>query len=431
MIEALIALAVLLLIIFLRIPIAFAMAIVGVAGFGLEIGWRPAMALIAQIARDTAETYEFSVVPLFILMGTFVGRSGLSHQLYAASNAFLGHRRGGLSMATIVACGGFSAICGSSLATAATMAKVAMPSMRRFGYADSLAAGSIAAGGTLGILIPPSVVLIIYGILTQTSISKLFAAGILPGIVGVLFYIGAVQATIRFKPELGPAAEYTPWRERWTALRQVWGVVVLFVVVMGGIYFGVFTPTEAGGIGAFGGFLFALFRGRLPWQALFGVLVETALLTSTLFMVLIGALLFANFINTIGMSQALIEFAGGLDVAPIVIILVIVGIYLVLGCVFESISMILLTVPVFVPLVDSLGFDLVWFGIVVVVVTEISLITPPIGVNVFVLRGLLPDVPTGRIFAGVTPFWIADIFRIAVIIFVPPLSLLLPSLMLG
>ena len=431
MIEALIALAVLLPIIFLRIPIAFAMAIVGVAGFGLEIGWRPAMALIAQIARDTAETYEFSVVPLFILMGTFVGRSGLSHQLYAASNAFLGHRCGGLSMATIVACGGFSAICGSSLATAATMAKVAMPSMRRFGYADSLAAGSIAAGGTLGILIPPSVVLIIYGILTQTSISKLFAAGILPGIVGVLFYIGAVQATIRFKPELGPAAEYTPWRERWTALRQVWGVVVLFVVVMGGIYFGVFTPTEAGGIGAFGGFLFALFRGRLPWQALFGVLVETALLTSTLFMVLIGALLFANFINTIGMSQALIEFAGGLDVAPIVIILVIVGIYLVLGCVFESISMILLTVPVFVPLVDSLGFDLVWFGIVVVVVTEISLITPPIGVNVFVLRGLLPDVPTGRIFAGVTPFWIADIFRIAVIIFVPPLSLLLPSLMLG
>ena len=431
MIEALIALAVLLPIIFLRIPIAFAMAIVGVAGFGLEIGWRPAMALIAQIARDTAETYEFSVVPLFILMGTFVGRSGLSHQLYAASNAFLGHRRGGLSMATIVACGGFSAICGSSLATAATMAKVAMPSMRRFGYADSLAAGSIAAGGTLGILIPPSVVLIIYGILTQTSISKLFAAGILPGIVGVLFYIGAVQATIRFKPELGPAAEYTPWRERWTALRQVWGVVVLFVVVMGGIYFGVFTPTEAGGIGAFGGFLFALFRGRLPWQALFGVLVETALLTSTLFMVLIGALLFANFINTIGMSQALIEFAGGLDVAPIVIILVIVGIYLVLGCVFESISMILLTVPVFVPLVDSLGLDLVWFGIVVVVVTEISLITPPIGVNVFVLRGLLPDVPTGRIFAGVTPFWIADIFRIAVIIFVPPLSLLLPSLMLG
>ena len=431
MIEALIALAVLLPIIFLRIPIAFAMAIVGVAGFGLEIGWRPAMALIAQIARDTAETYEFSVVPLFILMGTFVGRAGLSHQLYAASNAFLGHRRGGLSMATIVACGGFSAICGSSLATAATMAKVAMPSMRRFGYADSLAAGSIAAGGTLGILIPPSVVLIIYGILTETSISKLFAAGILPGIVGVLFYIGAVQAMIRFKPELGPAAKYTPWRERWVALRQVWGVVVLFVVVMGGIYFGVFTPTEAGGIGAFGGFLFALFRGRLPWQVLFGVLVETALLTSTLFMVLIGALLFANFITTVGMSQALIEFAGGLDVAPIVIVLVIVGIYLVLGCVFESISMILLTVPVFVPLVESLGFDLIWFGIVVVVVTEISLITPPIGINVFVLRGLLPDVPTGRIFAGVTPFWIADIFRIAVIIFVPPLSLLLPSMMLG
>ena len=426
MIEALTALAVLLLLIFLRLPIAFAMAIVGVTGFALEIGLRPALALIAQIARDTAETYEFSVVPLFILMGTFVGRAGLSHELYAASNAFLGHRRGGLSMATIVACGGFSAICGSSLATAATMAKVAMPSMRRFGYADSLAAGSIAAGGTLGILIPPSVILIIYGILTETSISALFIAGIVPGIVGVLFYVGAVQAVIRLKPELGPAAQRTPWPLRWAALRQVWGVALLFVVVMGGIYLGVFTPTEAGGIGAFGGFLFALLRGRLPWPALFGVLVETALMTSMLFVVLIGALLFANFITTVGMSQALIEFAGGLDVAPIVIVLVIVAIYLLLGCVFESVSMILLTVPVFVPLVDSLGFDLVWFGIVVVVVTEISLITPPIGVNVFV-----PEVPTGRIFAGVTPFWIADIFRIALIVFVPALSLFLPSLMLN
>ena len=431
MIEALAALAVLLLLIFLRLPIAFAMAIVGVTGFALEIGLRPALALIAQIARDTAETYEFSVVPLFILMGTFVGRAGLSHELYAASNAFLGHRRGGLSMATIVACGGFSAICGSSLATAATMAKVAMPSMRRFGYADSLAAGSIAAGGTLGILIPPSVILIIYGILTETSISALFIAGIVPGIVGVLFYLGAVQAVIRLKPELGPAAQRTPWPRRWAALRNVWGVALLFVVVMGGIYLGVFTPTEAGGIGAFGGFLFALLRGRLPWPALFGVLVETALMTSMLFVVLIGALLFANFITTVGMSQALIEFAGGLDVAPIVIILVIVAIYLLLGCVFESVSMILLTVPVFVPLVDSLGFNLVWFGIVVVVVTEISLITPPIGVNVFVLRGLLPEVPTGRIFAGVTPFWIADIFRIALIVFVPALSLFLPSLMLN
>ena len=431
MIEALTALAVLLLLIFLRLPIAFAMAIVGVTGFALEIGLRPALALIAQIARDTAETYEFSVVPLFILMGSFVGRAGLSHELYAASNAFLGHRRGGLSMATIVACGGFSAICGSSLATAATMAKVAMPSMRRFGYADSLAAGSIAAGGTLGILIPPSVVLIIYGILTETSISALFIAGIVPGIVGVLFYVAAVQTMVRLRPELGPAARRTPWPQRWIALRRVWGVALLFLVVMGGIYLGVFTPTEAGGIGAFGGFLFALLRGGLPWRTLFGVLVETALLTSMLFVVLIGALLFANFINAVGMSRTLIAFAGGLDVAPIVIILVIVAIYLVLGCVFESVSMILLTVPVFAPLVDSLGFDLVWFGIVVVVVTEISLITPPIGVNVFVLRGLLPEVPTGRIFAGVTPFWIADIFRIALVVFVPALALLLPSLMLN
>ena len=251
----------------LRMPIAFAMGIVGFVGFGLEIGWPPAMALIAQITYDTGLDYGLSVVPLFVMMGMFVARAGLSDDLFNASNAFLGHKRGGLAMATIVACGGFGAICGSSVATVATMAKVAMPSMRRFGYDDRLATGSIAAGGTLGILIPPSIVLIIFGLLTETSIGQLFAAGFLPGIVAIICYTLAVQFVTGRDEKLGPAAERTNWRGRLTALRGVWGVLLLFTVVIGGIYAGVFTPTEAAGIGAAGGFLFAYFRGRLTWAS--------------------------------------------------------------------------------------------------------------------------------------------------------------------
>ncbi|MCY4396331.1 MAG: TRAP transporter large permease [Rhodospirillaceae bacterium] len=437
MLAAALGFAVLLVLVFLRLPIAFAMALVGAVGYAILIDWPPAFSLIAQIARDTAESYALSVVPLFILMGNFVSRAGLSEQLYTASNAFLGHRRGGLAMATIVACGGFSAICGSSLATAATMAKVAMPSMRRFGYADSIATGSIAAGGTLGILIPPSVVLVIYGLITQSDVSKLFAAGILPGIVGILFYVGAVQFMIRLNPELGPPGERTAWPARWRALRDVWGVVVLFVVVIGGIYVGAFTPTEAAGIGAFGALLFTLFKRVLDRRMLFRVLAETGVTTSMLFVVLIGALIFANFINETGMPNQLAEFVRSLEIAPLFVIFGIMAIYILLGCVFESLSMLLLTVPVFVPLIvalaDGLGMTkpevLIWFGIVVVVVTEISLITPPVGLNVYVLRGVLPDVSTGTIFAGVTPFWCADILRLTLIVLVPPLSLFVPSLL--
>jgi C4-dicarboxylate transporter DctM subunit len=429
--------AALLVLVFIRLPIAFAMALVGAVGYAMLVDWPPAFSLVAQIARDSAESYALSVVPLFILMGNFVSRAGLSEQLYAASNAFLGHRRGGLAMATIVACGGFSAICGSSLATAATMAKVAMPSMRKYGYADSIATGSIAAGGTLGILIPPSVVLVIYGLITQSDVSKLFAAGILPGVFGILCYLGAVQFMIRIKPELGPPGDRMPWPDRWRALSRVWGVLILFAVVIGGIYVGAFTPTEAAGIGAFGAFLFTWFKGTLNWKMLFRVLSETAVTTSMLFVVLIGALIFANFINETGMPNGLASFVSSLSIAPLLVILGILIIYLLLGCVFESLSMLLLTVPVFVPLVVALSAGLgmtkpevlIWFGIVVVVVTEISLITPPVGLNVYVLRGVLPEVSTNTIFRGVTPFWCVDIIRLAVIVLVPALSLFVPSLL--
>ncbi|RBI86707.1 C4-dicarboxylate ABC transporter permease [Rhodosalinus halophilus] len=423
MTEALVGFAALLVLAFLRVPIAFVMILVGVAGLAWVNSPVAALYNLGQTGFDAAINYELSVVPLFVLMGNFVARARLAAELYDASNAFLGHRRGGLAMATVVACGGFSAICGSSLATAATMSKVAMPSMRRYGYNDRLAAGSIAAGGTLGILIPPSVLLVIYGILTQQSIGKLFAAGILPGLLGVLFYLAAVRYVTWRRPEMGPAGARQDWPARLRALRNVWGVLLLFAVVMGGIYGGVFSPTEAAGIGAVGAFLFALLRRALTWRILAEVLLESVATTAMLFTVLIGALMFANFINFTDFPPALLAFAQGFEETPWLVILAILAIYLVLGMVFESLSMILLTVPIFFPLVVSLGYDPIWFGIVVVVVTEISLITPPVGLNVFVLRGVLPDVRTGTIFRGVTPFWIADIFRLAAILLVPGLSL--------
>ena len=427
MTTALIAFAAMLALTFLRVPIAFAMALVGAAGFAFVRGIDPALALVGQVARDTVMTADLSVVPLFVLMGNFVSQAKLSDGLFAASHAFLGHRRGGLAMATIVACGGFSAICGSSIATAATMSKVAMPSMRRYGYDPGFAAGSIAAGGTLGILIPPSVIFVFYGLMTGTSISKLFAAGILPGIVGILLYIAAVKVTIYFRPGLGPQAERMSWPERWHALSGVLGVIVLFVIVIGGIYLGVFTPTEGAGIGAFGGFLFALTKRSLTLRKLRETLVETAITSSVLFSVLIGALLFANLVNAVGLPTELQRIVAESGLGPMGVIMLILVIYIILGCVLESMSMIILTIPVFVPVVTALNFDLIWFGVIVVVVTEIALITPPVGMNVFVLRSMLPDLTTGRIFRGVTPFIFADIVRLALLVFVPWISLFLPA----
>lgn len=427
MTEAIAGIALLLFLAFLRIPIAFVMIAVGFLGMAYVSSPTGALYNVGQTAYDAAINYELSVVPLFVLMGNFVARSRMAEELYNASNAFLGHRKGGLAMATVVACGGFSAICGSSLATAATMSKVAMPSMKRYGYSDSLAAGSIAAGGTLGILIPPSVILVIYGILTQTSIGKLFAAGVLPGLLGVLFYLAAVRFTIWRNPAAGPSGKRQSWRERMRALSSIWAVVILFGVVMGGIYGGVFSPTEAAGIGATGAFFFALARGALTVKSLIEILQESALTTAMLFTILIGALLFANFINLTDFPQALLALAAQFSDTPWLVIFAILLAYLIMGCVFESLSMILLTVPIFFPLVAELGYDPIWFGIVVVVITEISLITPPVGLNVFVLRGVLPEVSTATIFRGVTAFWVADLFRLVLIVMVPLLSLWLPS----
>ena len=436
MTEALIGFGAVLALVLLRMPIAFAMGIVGMAGYALETNFRAAISMVGRLFIDTAQDYGLSVVPLFILMGLFVNKGGMARELYQVSFAFLGHLRGGIAMATICACAGFSAICGSSLATAATMSKVAMPQMRKYGYHDRLSTASIAAGGTLGILIPPSVILVIYGLLTETSIGKLFIAGIIPGLIGIVFYLGAVKWTVSRDPESGPAGERTDWVGRRSALMGVWAVLLLFFLVIGGLYGALnfwplnlaFSPTEAAGMGAMGAFLIALARG-MRWKDTYQVLKESAFTTAQLFSVLIGAWIFSNFVNLAGLPEALLALVTENSVSPMMVMVLILLVYIALGCIFESLSMLLLTVPIFFPLVTSLGFDPVWFGIVVVVVTEISLITPPVGLNVFVLKGVVGDVSTGTIFKGVTPFWIADIFRLILLVMVPALSLFLPGFM--
>lgn len=429
MIDWIIGIAALLAMIAAGVPIAFAMTSVALVGIIAVIGLAPAFAILGQVFYDNGMSYTLSVMPLFVLMGNFVLKAGLADDMYAAANAWLRHYRGGLAMATIVACGGFSSVCGSSLATAATMARVSMPSMRRYGYSDALATGSIASGGTLGILIPPSIVLVLYGVIAQESIGKLFLAGILPGLVGVLGYLVAVRISMMLETHHTERLEALPFMDRVRATKGVIGILGLFVCVMGGIYLGIFTATEAAGIGATGAFLLALLRGRLTLKTLYEVLIETARMTTMLFLVLFGALLFSNFVNLAGMPGDLRGWIMSIGAHPTIVLLVILVIYLLLGAVLESISMMLLTVPVFLPVVTGLGVDPIWFGIFVVVAIEISLITPPVGLNVFVLKSIVPDVPTSTIFRGVIPFIAVDVVRILLLIAVPAMALLIPSTM--
>jgi len=354
----------------------------------------------------------------------------MSEELYDSANAWLGHHRGGLAMATVAACAGFAAVSGSSLATAATMAKVAMPPMRRFKYADSLAAGTIAAGGTLGILIPPSVPMVIYGILTEVDIGKLVVAGVVPVILLVFLYFGVISLLTRWKPQLGPPGESVSWPRRWRSLGKVWGVLVLFLIVLGGIYVGVFTPTEAAAIGAAGAMVFAMARGKLRVRAMIDSLIDAGRTSAMIFMVAFGALVFSNFINLAGLPNAMVDWINSLEVSPIGVILAMCLIYVVLGCVFDSLAMILLTIPIFFPIVESLGIDGVWFGIIVIIVVEIGLITPPIGMNVFMVKTVLRDVSVWTVFNGVWPFLAATLIGLALIITFPNIALFLPDLML-
>ena len=431
MTEALIGLGLMMLLALLRIPIALAMGVVGFLGVAYLRDWNfaPAMAMVETKVYETGRNYTLSVVPLFILMGNLVTRAGMSQQLFRAAYAFIGHLRGGLAMATVVACAGFGAICGSSIATAATMAKVAYPPMKELGYSDRLATGAIAGGGTLGILIPPSTLMVIYGVLTETNIGKLFAAGVLPGILATILLCLAVQWIVSVDPASGPRGERSRWGERWRALKGVWAVLALFIVVMGGIYGGVFTATEGAGMGAFGALCFALARRTLSWRTLLDSLVESARTTAMLFAILTGALMFAEFVNYTTMPGDLKDLVTSLNLSPIMVVTAICAIYVILGTAMEELSMILLTVPIFFPLIVHLGFDPIWFGILIVVVVEIGLISPPVGMNLFVMNALLPHVPTRVLFRGVLPFMVADIVRLAILIAFPTLSLWLPSLM--
>ena len=473
MTEALVGLLAMMLLAFVRIPIAISMGIVGIVGYAYmrDWTWGAAFATAQTKIYETGRNYTLSVVPLFILMGNFVTRAGMSQELFRAAYAFIGHLRGGLAMATIVACGGFGAICGSSIATTATFAKVAYPSMKKYGYSDTLATGAIAAGGTLGILIPPSTIMVIYGIMTGTNIGKLFAAGILPGILAILLLCAAVQYVTWRDPKAGPRGERLSWRERFATLdgviwfvalavallaavqlnglegddaaiigaigvfalsmvyKGVTSVIALFTLVMGGIYGGVFTATEGAGVGAMGALVFALARRALNWRSLYGALVESARTTSMLFLILIGALMFAEFVNITSMPKDLIDFVTRFELSPVMVVAAIMVIYVLLGTAMEELSMILLTVPVFFPLIVHLGIDPIWFGILIVVVVEIGLISPPVGMNLFVLKTLLPQVPTRTVFFGVLPFVTADCIRLAILVAFPIISLYLPGLM--
>jgi tripartite ATP-independent transporter DctM subunit len=413
----------------LRVPLAFAMGLVGIVGMGLTRGWGAAFASTAQVVHETGFAYTLSVIPLFILMGNFVARAGLAHELFHAAYVFIGHVRGGLAHATIAACAGFGAICGSSIATAATMSKVAYPSMKKLGYSDSLSTGVIAAGGTLGIMIPPSTIMVIYGIVTETNIGKLFAAGVIPGLLTALLLMLAVVIITSRDPEHAPPGERATWSERWAALRGIWGVLLLVIIVLGGIYGGFFTATEGAGIGASGAFLFAVARRALSWKSLYEVLVESARTTAMLFTLLIAATVFANFVNFTTMPGDLKDWITHLGLSPVMIVGAMMMIYVLLGTVMEELTMVLLTIPLFFPIVTALGFDPVWFGVLIVMVIQIGLISPPVGMNLFVLNTLLPRVGLGSIFRGVAPFVLVQIITLGILLSFPILSLWLPSFM--
>ena len=409
------------------VPISFALAGVGMVGVASIIGWTPSLSLLGSTFFDNGRDYSLSVLPLFLMMGNFVVQSGIAEELYTSAYAWLRHRKGGLATATVVACGAFSSVCGSSMATAATMTRIALPSMRRFGYPDQLSTASIAAGGTLGILIPPSVILVFYGIMTQQDIGKLFLAGIIPGIIGVIGYSLAVRLSIWMQGIDLPVEAKLPLIDRIKALKGTAGALVLFVFVMGGIYLGVFTPTESAGMGAGGALLLVVLSGKFSVEKMISVLFDTMKTTAMMFFILFGALTFTNYVNMSGMTRDIQTFLALFGDTPIVTILVILCIYLVLGCVLESLSMIMLTVPVFYPIVAAQGFDLIWFGIFVVMVTEISYITPPVGMNAFVLRSVVPDVRLGTIFKGLGPFVAMDVLRVGLLTALPGLVLVLAN----
>jgi tripartite ATP-independent transporter DctM subunit len=426
---AIIGFVVLFTLMLLRVPVGMAMGLVGVAGFGCIVGTTPALKMLGQTSMRTVTDYNFAVVPLFLLMGAFASTSGMSRELFRAANSFLGHLRGGLGIATIAACGGFAAICGSSVATAATFSRVAYPEMRIHNYPASFATGVIAAGGTLGIMIPPSTVFAVYGLITDQDVGKLFVAGILPGILAVGMYMATITIIGYVRPGFLPAGDKAPWRERMAALRDVWATLLLFAFVIGGIYGGLFTATQAAGMGAVGAFFIGLARGRLSGPDILRSLLDATRTAAAVFTILIGAILFGYFLTVTQTPQKITAFLTGLGLGPYGILTLIMLMYLVLGCLMDALAMIILTVPIIFPVIKALGFDPIWFGVIIVMTVELGLIHPPVGMNIFVIKSVVEDVKISTIFYGVLPFIITDILRLIILIAFPIIALWLPQQM--
>jgi tripartite ATP-independent transporter DctM subunit len=415
----------------LRVPIGVAMGLTGILGFAALSGAGPALKLLGQVPLSVLSDYNLSIIPMFVLMGAFSASAGMSRELFAAGTAWLGHKRGGLALATITACGGFAAINGSSVATAATMSQVALPEMRKAGYDPGLSAGLIAAGGTLGIMIPPSVIFVLYGIMTETDITQLFFAGVVPGIIAMLFYSAVIVFLGWRYPATMPRGPVHNWRERFATLKNLWATLMLFLVVLGGMYLGVFTATEAAGVGAVGALGIGLVRGQLRVGQIKETLVSSLRISAAIMTIVLGAYLFGYFLTITQFTQNSIAFLVHLPVGPYgVLALVMVG-YLILGAVMDELAMILLTVPIVFPAMMQLGFDPVWFGVIIVMAVTFGMICPPVGMNVFVINSIATDIPLTRIYRGTFPFIAVDIVRLFLLCAFPILSLWLPKTLGG
>lgn len=423
-----IGMAALVLLIFTRMPVGFLMAIIGFLGFAAVVSWDAALRLVANDMFSTFSSYNLTVIPLFVLMGQLAFHSGISTRLFDVAYRFIGRLPGGLAIATIGACAGFSAICGSTNATAATMAAATLPEMKRYNYKPELATGVVAAGGSLGILIPPSVVFIVYGILTEQSIGKLFLAGIVPGIVLTVMFMISIIIWVSIKPELGPKGTAFSFKEKIASLAGLGEVIVLFTMVMGGLFAGIFTPTEAGAVGAFGTLAISMVRKKLSWSGFVAAVNETTRITCMIMMIVAGATIFGHFLAVTRIPFDIAQWIAGFNLPGAVIMLMMLGLYFVGGCFIDALALVMLTIPIFYPVVTHLGYDPIWFGVIIVLITQIGVITPPVGVNVYVVSGVARDVPLHVIFKGVIPMLIALVLLTLLLIPFPQIALFLPSL---
>lgn len=419
--------AAMLLLIVMKVPLGVAMALTGVTGFASIVGWEPALTLMASEPASAMSNLDLAVIPLFMLMGSLAAASGLAADTYALAYALVGHRRGGLAMTTVVACAGFGAVCGSAVATTATFGRVALPEMLKRGYAPDLASGSIAAGGTLGIIVPPSGIMILYAVLTEQSVLALFTAALIPAVIAVLLFALAVRMKVALSPEAGPRGERMALSERLAALRQGWGVLVLTIVVLGGLYSGIFTVHEAAAIGVVVAFLLALIRNKLDWRGFLRVLAEASASSAMIYVMVFGATIFSYFVAVTGAAAALVDGIVGLSVPPIVIIALFLLLYIFLGAFFDEVAAMVITLPFVVPVIQHFGYDLVWWGIINVVVIGIGMMTPPIGINVMVLNAMHRSIGLAVIYRGIMPFLIVELLRLALLTAFPEITLWLPE----